>query len=146
VIGWGSRDRAGGGYPATLQQVVVPIVSHADCNDRNSYNGDITAQMICAGYARAKKDSCDGDSGGPLIVRDEQGRWRMLAGIVSWGAYPCAAPNRPGVYSRVAVLSGWARRVITGNAPLVARLDCGRLKGQGRRLCMARLRRENERR
>ena len=142
VIGWGSTIPSGGGYPIKLKQVMVPIFARTDCNDRNSYDGEVSARMICAGYPAIKRDSCDGDSGGPLIVRDNQGRWRMQAGIVSWGAFPCAALNQPGVYSRVAVLSPWIRTVISSDASLVAASDCERLSGQGRRLCLqARLRR-----
>jgi secreted trypsin-like serine protease len=135
VIGWGSTVRNSGGYPAALQEVAVPIVSRQDCNDANSYHGEITARMVCAGYAKVQKDSCDGDSGGPLIVKDEQGRWRLQAGIVSWGAFPCAALNQPGVYSRVAMLNSWAKSVIAGDAAFVAARDCERLTGEGRRLC-----------
>jgi secreted trypsin-like serine protease len=136
VIGWGSTLRNSGGYPEQLQQVAVQIVAQNDCNDRNSYDGEITDRMICAGFNKAKKDSCDGDSGGPLIVRDEDGRWRLQAGIVSWGAAPCAAPNQPGVYSRVAVLSLWVKRIVANDASFVATLDCEQLQGQGQRSCM----------
>jgi secreted trypsin-like serine protease len=135
VIGWGSTIRRSGGYPEQLQQVLMPIVSRTECNSSGAYDGDITARMVCAGYPRIRKDSCDGDSGGPLIVKDADGQWRLQAGIVSWGAFPCAAPNRPGVYSRVAMLSSWAKTVIAGDAAFVAALDCERLKGQGQRLC-----------
>jgi secreted trypsin-like serine protease len=136
VIGWGSTLRNSGGYPEHLQQVAVPIVAQKDCNDHNSYDGEITDRMICAGFDKTKKDSCDGDSGGPLIVRDEDGRWRLQAGIVSWGAAPCAAPNQPGVYSRVAVLSSWVKRIVANDSSFVAALDCERLQGQGQRSCM----------
>jgi secreted trypsin-like serine protease len=143
VIGWGSTLRNSGGYPERLQQVAVPIVAKKDCNDRNSYDGEITDRMICAGFDKIQKDSCDGDSGGPLIVRDEEGRWRLQAGIVSWGAAPCAAPNRPGVYSRVAALSLWVKQIVAIDASFVASLDCERLKAQGQKSCMqARARRD----
>jgi secreted trypsin-like serine protease len=137
VIGWGSTIATGGRYPKPLQQVQVPLVSRADCNDANSYGGEITARMICAGLTKGGEDSCDGDSGGPLIVKDAHGRWRLQAGIVSWGD-GCAKKNLFGVYSRVAVLSAWAKSVISADGALVARLDCERLAGQGRQSCFQR--------
>jgi secreted trypsin-like serine protease len=110
VAGWG--DTTGNEmYTRVLREVQVPIVTHSDCNDANSYDGDITSRMICAGLAAGGKDSCQGDSGGPLVVRDSQNLWKLQAGIVSWG-FGCAEPDLYGVYSRLAVLGTWARRII----------------------------------
>jgi secreted trypsin-like serine protease len=67
--------------------------------------------MICAGTMEGGKDSCQGDSGGPLWVRDVSGRFKMVAGITSWGS-GCAQPDFPGVYTRLAVFSEWVRQVI----------------------------------
>ena len=135
VTGWGSTIASGGGYPKDLYQVGVPIVSRTDCNDANSYNGEITARMICAGFKNGGKDSCDGDSGGPMIVKDSLGRWRAQAGIVSWGD-GCAQPNLYGVYSRVAVLSSWAYHIVAGLAPVHASADCERLIGLPQLACL----------
>ncbi|XP_053673713.1 trypsin-4-like [Anopheles nili] len=101
VTGWGytlgleSRDR--------LRQVKLPIVSQSVC--RKAYEGtdEITARMICAGYVEGMRDSCDGDSGGPLICRG------MQAGIISW-AIGCAKPNKYGVYSSIAEGREWIKR------------------------------------
>ncbi len=98
VSGWGALSEIGPS-PLTLHQVQVPKVSKTNCNDANSYNGDVTRRMLCAGYDGGGFDSCFGDSGGPLTrPRPEGGR--ILAGIVSWGD-GCALPDKFGVYTRI---------------------------------------------
>jgi len=53
--------------------------------------------MVCAGVPGGGKDSCNGDSGGALVVK-KSGK---QVGIVSWGI-GCAKPDFPGVYANVA--------------------------------------------
>jgi secreted trypsin-like serine protease len=96
VTGWGALTE-GGGSPVDLFGVTVPLVDTGNCNDANSYNGDILASMICAGLDQGGRDSCQGDSGGPLTRGPDNG---TLTGIVSWGI-GCARPNLFGVYTRV---------------------------------------------
>ena len=93
VTGWGALSE-GGSFPINLRKVTVPLASRTNCNDTNSYNGQITARMLCAGFDAGGKDSCQGDSGGPLA------RGSVLTGIVSWGT-GCARPNKFGIYTRV---------------------------------------------
>lgn len=96
VTGWGALTE-GGSFPINLRKVSVPLFNRTDCNDANSYNGDITARMLCAGRTSGGIDSCQGDSGGPLTRGTGN---TILTGIVSWGI-GCARPNLPGVYTRV---------------------------------------------
>jgi len=97
VIGWGLLNEKEDTYPGILQEVSVPIKSDALC--KLSYGESrITDSMMCAGLAAGGKDTCSGDSGGPLMIT--QGRNWVLAGITSWGT-GCARPNRYGVYTRV---------------------------------------------
>lgn len=103
VSGWGTTAE-GGSLPAVLYKVQVPIVSNAVCNSSSSYNGQITANMLCAGYASGGKDTCQGDSGGPLVVPAGSG-WR-LAGVTSFGS-GCARPDYYGVYTRVSRYVDW---------------------------------------
>ncbi|MBL8263182.1 MAG: serine protease [Xanthomonadaceae bacterium] len=93
VTGWGALSE-GGSFPINLRKVTVPLASRTNCNDTNSYNGQITARMLCAGFDAGGKDSCQGDSGGPLA------RGSVLTGIVSWGT-GCARRNKFGIYTRV---------------------------------------------
>ncbi|XP_076057352.1 trypsin-1-like [Oratosquilla oratoria] len=100
VSGWGDLHEAGGPSPSILMKVIVPIVSDDQC--RGSYGRDrILDSMICAG-GDGERDSCLGDSGGPLACH---GR---LAGVVSWGR-GCARPGYPGVYTEVSYFADWIR-------------------------------------
>uniref|UniRef100_A0A8B9HSK8 trypsin n=1 Tax=Astyanax mexicanus TaxID=7994 RepID=A0A8B9HSK8_ASTMX len=85
--------------------VALPIVSESWCNSTDSYNGNITELMICAGYTDGGKDACSGDSGGPLVC---EGR---VYGIVSWGT-GCADAQYPGVYTSVAKFRKWIDETI----------------------------------
>ena len=71
----------------------------------------LTPNMICAGLKQGGRDSCYGDSGGPLIAMVE-GQPVQL-GIVSWGEGPadadikCGHADVYGVYSRVSSFRDW---------------------------------------
>ena len=68
VSGWGTL-KSQGKQPKTLMKVDVPIVSRDQCDDWYSTRGSsITDNMICAGFKKGKKDSCQGDSGGQYQI------------------------------------------------------------------------------
>lgn len=66
--------------------------------------------MICAGYKRGGKDTCFGDSGGPMTC--QVNGINKLIGIVSFGE-DCGKPRHPGVYSRTTSVRQWIS-VLTG--------------------------------
>jgi len=91
---------------ASLQELVVELISAKACNQSDWYGKEFhEPTMLCAGYAEGEKDSCSGDSGGPLQCLSRDGRWK-LTGITSWGK-GCARAKKPGVYTRVASLLDW---------------------------------------
>lgn len=114
VTGWGVTET---GYDASdvLREVAVPLIAHDICNDVNAYWGSVQADMVCAGYQKGGKDSCYGDSGGPLMVPTQEAPGWMQVGIVSWGD-GCGEPNGYGVYTRVATYRGWVEGCITDPA------------------------------
>ena len=105
VIGWGVLNDFDYQTPDVLQEVDVAFVDFQLCNDALADYGGITNTQICAGFADGGRDSCYGDSGGPLMANFE-GQW-YLAGIVSWGI-GCAQPDVYGVYTKVADFVDWA--------------------------------------
>ncbi|XP_067002303.2 chymotrypsin-like protease CTRL-1 [Anabrus simplex] len=102
VIGWGSLYESGQ-QPGVLQEVTIPIWTNQECRAKygNAAPGGIVEHFLCAG--QAGRDSCSGDSGGPLMVNS--GRWTQV-GIVSWGI-GCGKGQYPGVYTRVTHFMPW---------------------------------------
>ncbi|ROT62998.1 putative serine proteinase stubble [Penaeus vannamei] len=112
VTGWG-RLSYGGPVPTQLNEVAVPIIKNNDCQKwflEAGHIKNIKPEFFCAGYKEGKKDSCEGDSGGPLSVQGEDGRW-VLAGTVSHGI-KCAYPNLPGVYMKMTYYKPWIESII----------------------------------
>ena len=99
-LGFGTLP-SGGSLASKLMQVDVPVVSQSTC--KQSYSS-IHDSMICAGLRRGGKDSCQGDSGCPLVC-ESNGKF-FLEGVVSWG-HGCAAPGKYDVYARVRYLRQW---------------------------------------
>ena len=111
VAGWGST-RSGGGSVNTLKYVELPNLGDSECDQ--AYTSYDPESMMCAGCEAGGRDSCQGDSGGGLICRDQ------LAGIVSFG-HGCALPGYPGVYTEVYYYRDWIKENGSARAkPLVA--------------------------
>lgn len=83
-----------------LQSVNVTIINGKDC--KQVYKEKLTQSMFCAGDVIAGgHDACLGDSGSPLVYREN-----ILIGIVSWGI-DCGDRNFPGVYTDVRKFRSW---------------------------------------
>jgi secreted trypsin-like serine protease len=114
VVGFGNTDLIGRSGYGIKRQTDVPIVSH-DCqgsvsgrDDSKAYGCDRGLELI-AGKPMLAKDTCTGDSGGPLYISDGQGEW-LLAGATSRATR--AAINNcgdGGVYVRVDKYLPWIK-------------------------------------
>eukprot|EP00058_Branchiostoma_floridae_P024887 XP_002610377.1 hypothetical protein BRAFLDRAFT_57891 [Branchiostoma floridae] len=89
-----------------------PIMNRDKCNTRKYMNGQVSPNMLCAGYDEGGRDACQGDSGGPLVC-NYSGKW-TLDGIVSWG-YGCAQAYKPGIYTRVTQFVSWINNKMAAN-------------------------------
>jgi len=110
VIGIGRvRDR--GRRSDVLREVDVPFVPDDQCVDHWAEERVTidTEVMLCAG-GEEDRDSCDGDSGGPLLDSDG-----VQVGIVSFGG-ACGQGGWPGVYSRVSGAIDWIDDFVCTNA------------------------------
>lgn len=99
-----------------LQELMLPLYEQSKCKTRGSavFSGaTITDNQVCAGFtSESNKDSCGGDSGGPLTRTGADG-CPILVGLVSYGTRTCGLKDTPGVYTRVSAYKTW----IEANAP-----------------------------
>jgi len=118
VIGWG---KAGEGTPLakTLQKVDMAVVDDQICQD--IYLIYSSEHQMCAGSTTSNADTCEGDSGGPLLAaaanRDGTQSW-FVSGITSFGT-PCGlGSSNYGVFTRVSAYMGWIESVCGENCSL----------------------------
>ncbi|KAK2529720.1 granzyme A [Columba livia] len=112
VTGWGQTHNRVRKFSDTLREVNITVISRHICNDDKHYKNNpvITDNMICAGAKEGGKDSCSGDSGGPLRCNN------VIRGITSFGKpNRCGARDGPGVYTRLTKqYLQWIRKTIGG--------------------------------
>ncbi|KAG8430410.1 hypothetical protein GDO86_017868 [Hymenochirus boettgeri] len=101
VTGWATiRPNYTLPYPQTLQEASVPLIDIKTCLGYYNIHSRrallVEEFMICAGYIKGGKDSCQGDFGGPLVC-STNGRW-YLAGVASYRD-SCGKPYRPQLYT-----------------------------------------------
>ena len=53
-------------------------------------------------------DSCAGDSGGPLMIQEDEGSKMYMAGITSFGKRKCGT-GFPGVYTDITYYIDWIK-------------------------------------
>ncbi|CAK1591243.1 unnamed protein product [Parnassius mnemosyne] len=99
VLGWGTLF-PGGPTSAVLRKVDVDVISQPAC--RRSVPS-VTPRQMCT-YTPGK-DSCQDDSGGPLLYTDPSNGLLYSVGIVSFGSF-CAS-GEPAVNARVTTLLRW---------------------------------------
>ncbi|CAH0403062.1 unnamed protein product [Chilo suppressalis] len=106
ILGWGTLY-FGGPKANALRKVDVDVISQNTC--RNTVP-TLTSRQICT--FTPGKDSCQDDSGGPLLYTDSATGLLFNIGIVSSGQF-CATNGQPGVNTRVPALLDW----IQSNTP-----------------------------
>ncbi|XP_040596357.1 trypsin V-A-like [Mesocricetus auratus] len=108
VSGWGFLKSGGKSsqIPSLLQCLDAPVLSESACH--KAYSHLVTNNMFCLGFLEGGKDSCQYDSGGPVVCDGQ------LQGIVSWGD-GCASKGKPGVYAKVCNYLNWIHQTIAEN-------------------------------
>ena len=115
-----------------LLETSIATISTEQCIAH--YGGDavIGNGQICAGHKQGGRDSCTGDSGGPMVAYSRAG-CPFQVGIVSWGDAQCGGTKglpAYAVYTRTAHFARWIQKhtgALTDAAPDLATRDTSRL-------------------
>ncbi|XP_017061292.1 venom serine protease [Drosophila ficusphila] len=109
IAGWGTLGFAAS-KSNTLQKATLLTMENNACRER--LNSSLSASQMCTYDSRGRgQDSCQYDSGGPVILR-QRGRMFLL-GVISFGR-SCGQPFGVGVNTRVTSHLNWMWRYVGG--------------------------------
>ncbi|KAB0800596.1 hypothetical protein PPYR_06336 [Photinus pyralis] len=112
VAGWGKTETKS--ESKVKLKLQVPVRSMDECGPvYSTKNVKLSKGQLCAGGIEGK-DSCRGDSGGPLMTLyyvPSDYNW-YATGVVSFGPSPCGVAGWPGVYTKVSEYIPWILKTI----------------------------------
>uniref|UniRef100_A0A336LYA5 CSON007921 protein n=1 Tax=Culicoides sonorensis TaxID=179676 RepID=A0A336LYA5_CULSO len=100
-----------------LLKVTLDFFPQTECaesygTNRKLQNGILEAQQVCAGSHDENKDTCEGDSGGPLqVFHPDLYCMYTIVGITSFGK-GCGLAGQPAIYTRVVEYVPWIESVV----------------------------------
>lgn len=103
VMGFGYTSE-NGTFSQLLRKTNIVTIDYQQCKptfpDRL-----VNDSMICAGVEEGKYDACQGDSGSPLILQNNDNS-SLQVGVVLFGL-GCGRENTPAVYTRISHYQKW---------------------------------------
>ena len=113
AVGWGATS-VNLDYPDIMHEVELQYIGTTRCQQIESEIGMalgylISEDMLCAG-GNGTRDTCNGDSGGPLLVVGDDPSDALQVGVTSWG--PTCGNVIPGIYHRTSASFEWIRKGI----------------------------------
>ncbi|XP_035891473.1 serine protease snake-like [Anopheles stephensi] len=114
AIGFGSTEAYGDGskelLKVSLDLYTTPACAQYFQRNRRVPQG-LRSTHLCAGYAAGGRDTCTGDSGGPLqISSSDEACFAQIVGITSFGI-GCGSAT-PGIYTRVSEYVDWIEEIV----------------------------------
>ena len=108
IAGFGTTSESSSTPPPQMRYAQVPFTTDAYCAEKYPRgSGEIQndgyfdpSTMVCAGYPQGGTDTCEGDSGGPLLA-PVRGEGLLMVAATSFGD-GCAEAGHPGVYALLA--------------------------------------------
>jgi hypothetical protein len=105
AIGFG-RTSFNWDFPEELLQVDIQVFNHDACQATYEVSDLDADRIICAGTEQGGKDTCRGDSGGPLFNQNG-----ILVGLTSFSerSDECGSPGEPAFKTRVSTYDSFLR-------------------------------------
>jgi secreted trypsin-like serine protease len=145
VMGWGDTNISNDFDEETQNNVMtsnvlmsadVTVISNEECKASGgyidgspaTYSGQITVNMLCA--TLNGKNSCQGNSGGLLVIKGIEGSADVQVGVVLW-AIRCTINKFPSLYARVSRAYDWIQGEVCKGSSYTseAGFDCNSIIG-----------------
>ncbi|XP_026744187.1 serine protease persephone-like isoform X2 [Trichoplusia ni] len=105
--------------PKLLQNIPLWKVPQDTCSlkfspyKRHLPDGIVAASQMCYGDDGTPRDTCEGDSGGPLQIESNDIHCMyIILGVTSFGITACGEVGYPGVYTRVSNYVPWIESIV----------------------------------
>jgi V8-like Glu-specific endopeptidase len=112
VLGWGRNRVHVQRTTRALLQGQVYLQDRLSCTKDTAFT-DIRRDSVLCAQERRGQHNCSGDSGGPMVVNGEQGRGRVLIGVIS-SANACGTGDKPSRFIRVThpAVRAWLAQIL----------------------------------
>lgn len=112
VAGFGRTNFAGTQGYGIKRKALVPVMSMASANpaDVNTYGGMANRELV-AGHLGLRRDTCKGDSGGPLYIEVAKDVYYLLAATSRGATNALNVCGDGGIYVRVDLCLAWIRQI-----------------------------------
>lgn len=116
VVGFGTTDVQGETGYGIKRKAEVPIMTLSCSTDEDQvkYRCKKNIELV-AGHRGIRRDTCKGDSGGPLYIESDEGTYHLLGvtsrGLKDFDHFPPHPCGNGGIYVRADQFLGWIRDV-----------------------------------
>ena len=118
AMGWGDIDKESGLNNDVLREIELNVISNIQCSNVYDFESTgvlITNNMLCAVTLTNDEGPCQGDKGGPIIIKGENATMDIQTGIISSGV--CADVEKPYICSRVSAGLDFINTVLSCTVP-----------------------------
>ncbi|KAJ0170065.1 hypothetical protein K1T71_014671 [Dendrolimus kikuchii] len=117
AAGWGQTENKTQ-LTQTLQKVALDKFSTDECsilfdiNERYLKFGFDSDTQFCYGYKGKPRDTCKGDSGGPIMIKSKKFNCMYVIVAVTSAGKGCGYIDEPGLYTKVAPYVSWIESIV----------------------------------